>query len=443
MPTPWDSPHGDSFTGDSFTGDSFTGDSLAGDSLAGDSLAGDPSQLRRSLLTWYRRCGRELPWRSYTDRAPAGQTTADRLDLSRPTPDRPDPDRLDLDRPDPSSLAPDRPNPDPYRIWISEIMLQQTQVKTVIPYYQRWLAAFPTIAALAAAPQQQVLKLWQGLGYYARARNLHKAAQTIVQDYNSEFPQDLDAVLKLPGIGRTTAGGILSAAFNQPVAILDGNVKRVLVRLLAIDRPPAKVLPQLWQASEALLDREHPRDFNQALMDLGATVCTPKNPACLVCPWRSACRAHALNLQTQLPMREASTPLPLKIIGVAVIRRENGDILIDRRPQSGLLGGLWEFPGGKLEAGETIEDCIRREIQEELGIEIAVKEHLITVDHAYTHFKVQLQVYYCDYLAGEPQPLACDEVQWVSLATIEDYPFPKANERIIAALKADALQADA
>lgn len=366
-----------------------------------EASAADPDReweaLRRSLLTWYHRCGRELPWRNYEAGAP-----------------------------------------DPYAIWISEIMLQQTQVKTVIPYYHRWLETFPTIAALAAAPQQQVLKLWQGLGYYARARNLHKAAQVITQHHQGEFPQDLATVLQLPGIGRTTAGGILSAAFNQPVAILDGNVKRVLARLLAIDRPPAKALPQLWAASENLLDPDHPRHFNQALMDLGATVCTPKNPACLVCPWRFACRAHALNLQTTLPMREASAPLPLKIIGVAVIRRENGDILIDRRPQDGLLGGLWEFPGGKLEQGETIEDCIRREIQEELAIEIAVKEHLITVDHAYTHFKVQLQVYSCDYLGGEPQPLACDEVKWVSLATIDDYPFPKANSRIIAALKAHA-----
>ncbi|NJR64212.1 MAG: A/G-specific adenine glycosylase [Leptolyngbyaceae cyanobacterium CRU_2_3] len=251
-------------------------------------------------------------------------------------------------------------------------MLQQTQVKTVIPYYQRWLTQFPTIAVLAAADQQQVLKVWQGLGYYARARNLHRAAQEIIQKFGEHFPADLEAVLALPGIGRTTAGGILSAAFNQPLPILDGNVKRVLARLIALENPPHKALSQLWQLSSQLLDPDHARDFNQALMDLGATVCTPKSPACLLCPWQPACRAYQLNRQTQLPMTETRSPLPHKQIGVAVIWNNQGLILIDRRRQEGLLGGLWEFPGGKIEPGETVEACIKREIQEELGIEIAV-----------------------------------------------------------------------
>ncbi len=350
----------------------------------------DIQDLRRSLLAWYRREGRDLPWRNLRD---------------------------------------------PYAIWIAEIMLQQTQVKTVIPYYERWLSQFPSVEALASADLQQVLKAWQGLGYYARARNLHKAAQMIVQQYQGVFPPQLEAVLELPGIGRTTAGGILSAAFNLPLSILDGNVKRVLARLMALTVPPGKALKSLWELSDTLLDPKHPQAFNQAIMDLGATVCLPKTPNCSQCPWTTHCQAYLFNLQHQIPMREAASPLPHKIIGVAVIWNEQGQILIDKRPAKGLLGGLWEFPGGKLEADETLEDCIRREIQEELAIEIEVGSHLITIEHAYTHFKVTLNVYHCRHLSGEPQPLECDEIRWVTLDEIEQFPFPKANEKIIAALK--------
>jgi A/G-specific adenine glycosylase len=347
-------------------------------------------ELQQSLLDWYQHQGRNLPWRNTRN---------------------------------------------PYAIWISEIMLQQTQVKTVIPYFLRWLETFPTIADLAQAEQQAVLIQWQGLGYYARARNLHRAAQVIVTEYSGEFPSHLDAVLKLPGIGRTTAGGILSAAFNQPLAILDGNVKRVLARLIGLPVPPKDALSFLWSGSELLLDAKHPRTFNQALMDLGATVCTPKQPDCHNCPWTAACYAHRWNVQPDLPMTETRAPLPHKMIGVAVIWNHDGQILIDKRPQSGLLGGLWEFPGGKVEPQETVQDCIAREIQEELGITVEVMDHLITVDHAYTHFKVTLTVHHCRYLAGEPQPIECDEVRWTTLAEIDQYPFPTANHKIIAALR--------
>jgi A/G-specific adenine glycosylase len=347
-------------------------------------------ELRQSLLTWYATAGRDLPWRRIRD---------------------------------------------PYSIWISEIMLQQTQVKTVIPYYQRWLEQFPSIEQLATTDLQQVLKVWEGLGYYSRARNLHRAAQKIVQEYGGVFPPTLEEVLALPGIGRTTAGGILSAAFNQPVAILDGNVKRVLTRLVALPVPPTKATKRLWQISETVLDRNQPREFNQALMDLGATVCTPKNPTCDQCPWSAYCQAYSIGIQCQLPMRETASPLPHKTIGVAVIWDEQQRILIDRRRPEGLLGGLWEFPGGKLEPGETIEECIKREILEELAIDIEVGDRLITIDHAYSHFRVTLTVHHCRYLSGEPQPLECDEIRWVTLEEIDQFPFPKANTQIIAALR--------
>ncbi|MGA7933255.1 MAG: A/G-specific adenine glycosylase [Kovacikia sp.] len=345
--------------------------------------------LRQSLLSWYSQAGRDLPWRRSRD---------------------------------------------PYSIWVSEIMLQQTQVKTVIPYYQRWISLFPTIQHLATADQQQVLKAWQGLGYYARARNLHQAAQEVVLKYDGVFPNQLEVALSLPGIGRTTAGGILSAAFNQPVAILDGNVKRVLARLIALQVPPKRAIAQLWKLSESLLDPLQPRNFNQAFMDLGATVCTPHHPDCDRCPWSSSCQAYNLGIQVELPMAETRPPLPHKIIGVAVIWNDTGQILIDRRPQTGLLGGLWEFPGGKVEPQETIEACIKREIQEELGIEIEVGDRLIIVDHTYTHFRVTLNVHHCRHLSGEPQPIECDEVRWVNLSDLDQYPFPKANIQIIEAL---------
>ncbi|MGF1523759.1 MAG: A/G-specific adenine glycosylase [Leptolyngbyaceae cyanobacterium] len=349
------------------------------------------SELQRSLLEWYQQQGRDLPWRRTRD---------------------------------------------PYAIWVSEIMLQQTQVKTVIPYYERWLQQFPTVIELAIAEQQTVLKAWEGLGYYARARNLHRAAQAIAEQHEGVFPHDFAAVVALPGIGRTTAGGILSAAFNQPVAILDGNVKRILARLVALRQPPNKALNQLWQWSEALLPQDNPRDFNQAIMDLGATLCTKHRPACLLCPWQASCEAYNQNIQSEIPMTETRAPLPHKRIGVGVVWNEQQQILIDRRPQEGLLGGLWEFPGGKIEPDETVEECIRRELQEELAIDVEVGDRLMTIDHTYTHFKVTLNVFHCRHLSGEPQPIECDEIRWVTVSELEKFPFPKANIQIINALKA-------
>lgn len=349
--------------------------------------------LRRALLGWYGEQGRDLPWRRSRD---------------------------------------------PYAIWISEIMLQQTQVKTVQPYYQRWLETFPTVETLAQAEQQTVLKAWEGLGYYARARNLHKAAQLIVKHHGGVFPATFEDAIALPGIGRTTAGGILSAAYNLPVAILDGNVKRVLARLVALPQPPAKAINELWQLSEQILDPQQPRDFNQAIMDLGATLCTRHRPSCLLCPWQKYCAAYRQNLQTELPMSQTKAPLPHKQIGVAVIYGKDGRILIDRRKQEGLLGGLWEFPGGKIEPNETFAECVKREIKEELGIEIKVNDQLMTVNHAYSHFKVTLNVFNCTHLSGEPQTIECDEVKWVTLDEIDSYPFPKANSQIIDAIKEQA-----
>jgi A/G-specific adenine glycosylase len=319
----------------------------------------------------------------------------------------------------------------PYGIWVAEVMLQQTQLSVVLPYWQRWMAMFPTVDALATSSLEQVRLQWQGLGYYSRARRLHEAARVLVKQ---PWPKDLDGWMALPGIGRTTAGGILSSAFNAPTPILDGNVKRVLARLHAHGRRPSRDQSRFWQWSEELLDQSRPRDFNQALMDLGATVCTPRRPGCDQCSWRESCSAYASGDPSGWPVVEERKPLSFQVIGIGVVINEVGNVLIDQRLEEGLLGGMWEFPGGKQEPGEPIEACIARELMEELGIEVSVGDALITFDHAYSHKKLQFVVHLCRWMSGDPKPLASQQVRWVRPQQLKHYPFPAANARIIEAL---------
>ncbi|WP_254977844.1 8-oxo-dGTP diphosphatase MutT [Cyanobium sp. ATX 6A2] len=332
---------------------------------------------------------------------------------------------------------------DPYPIWVAEVMLQQTQLQVVLPYWRRWMAAFPSLELLAAAEEHDVLLLWQGLGYYARARRLHQGARQLREaaaapggSTTDPWPRALEGWLALPGIGRSTAGSILSSAFDLPHPILDGNVKRVLARLIASPRPPARQLKGLWQLSELLLDPQRPRAFNQALMDLGATLCTPRNPSCGACPWRGHCAAYASGAPAAYPVKDAPRELPFQVIGVGVVRNGAGEVLIDQRLNEGLLGGLWEFPGGKQEPGEPIVATIERELREELAIEAEVGEELISLEHAYSHKRLRFVVHLCTWLSGEPQPLASQQVRWVRPEQLEEFPFPAANARIIAALQA-------
>ena len=330
----------------------------------------------------------------------------------------------------------------PYGIWIAEVMLQQTQLQVVLPYWQRWMEAFPTLEALAAADEQAVLLRWQGLGYYSRARRLHATARLLLEQIDGDptdfarWPRELDTWLALPGIGRSTAGGILSSAFNSPLAILDGNVRRVLARLMAHARPPMRDQPLFWGWSEALIEAspERARDLNQALMDLGATVCTPRKPLCSACPWQGGCAAYAAGSPDHYPVKETPRDIPFQVIGVGVVLNQAGEVLIDQRLNEGLLGGMWEFPGGKQEPGEAIETTISRELMEELALEVAVGEQLICVDHAYSHKKLRFVVHLCRWTAGEPQPLASQQVRWVRPQDLGAYPFPAANAKIIAAL---------
>ena len=366
-------------------------------------------ELRRLLLAWWQAKGRHgIPWK----RGAIG---------ARPEPGEP---------------------LDPYPIWVAEVMLQQTQLQVVLPYWQRWMQAFPSVEALAAAQEHDVLLLWQGLGYYSRARRLHQGARQLVSGSREvaaegcavAWPRDLDGWIALPGVGRSTAGSILSSAFDLPLPILDGNVKRVLARLVASPTPPARTLAWFWRLSELLLDLQRPRDFNQALMDLGATVCTPRNPSCMACPWQSHCAAYAAGDPAAYPVKDAPRELPFQVIGVGVVLNEAGQVLIDQRLNEGLRGGLWEFPGGKQEPGEAIEATIARELTEELAIAVDVGEELITLEHAYSHKRLRFVVHLCNWVSGEPQPLACQQVKWVEPAELANYPFPAANARIIAAL---------
>jgi len=325
---------------------------------------------------------------------------------------------------------------DPYRITVSEFMLHQTQVPTVLSYYERFLQRFPDWASLADATLDDVLKAWEGMGYYARARNLHALAQRVCEQHEGRLPQAKQELLALPGIGQYTAGAILSIAFGEAQPAIDGNTRRVLCRAFQVTEDPTRRPGQqrLQTIAEALLPAFRAGVFNQALMDLGAMVCTPRSPECDACPWHDACLARQLGIQESLPVRRPRKPLPHHDIAAGVIWRGQ-HILIARRPPRGLLGGLWEFPGGKLEAGETLQECLVREVREELGIEVGVGELVTTVQHAYTHFRITLHAFHCRYLSGEPQAIGCTAWKWVSLAELDDYAFPAANHRIIQALR--------
>jgi A/G-specific adenine glycosylase len=340
------------------------------------------------LLAWYAQHARDLPWRGQND---------------------------------------------PYAVWVSEIMLQQTRVETVIPYFTRWMERFPTLHALAHSTEQEVLKLWEGLGYYSRARNLHRAARLMVEQYGGEFPRDLKELRRLPGIGRYTAGAIASIAFGVDAPALDGNIRRVLARLFNVAEPirSSQGERRLWELAAMHLPPGRAAAYNQALMDLGATICTPQKPACDRCPIRQFCQAWQLGVQDERPVRLQNPATPHHVVTAAVIRKGE-QVLLAQRPKSGLLGGLWEFPGGKLQAGESLTECLQREIREELGAEICVQQEIGVYRHAYTHFRVTLHAYHCSLKDGaHPRPLQVEDIRWATLTSLNDYPMGKI-DRLIA-----------
>jgi A/G-specific adenine glycosylase len=310
-------------------------------------------------------------------------------------------------------------------------MLQQTRVEAVIPYYLAWMARFPTIQALADARLHDVLAAWEGLGYYSRARNLHRAARLLIAQHAGELPAEAPALRSLPGIGAYTAGALASIAFGKDELALDGNLRRVLARLFgveeAVDRPPGEKL--LRRLAAFHLPPGRAGDFNQAWMDLGARVCTPKSPDCERCPFFDCCAARLLETQARLPVRTQKPSRPHYEVVAAVIR-ENGRVLIAQRPAEGLLGGLWEFPGGKLEPGETLTQALEREIDEELGVRVRVGERVGVYEHGYTHFRVTLHAFDCRMSAGQPAARNVQDFRWVSVWELEHYPMGKIDRLI-------------
>ena len=317
-------------------------------------------------------------------------------------------------------------------------MLQQTRVETVKPYYERWMERFPDVQSLAAADEQEVLKLWEGLGYYSRARSIYKAAKMIVSEYGGVIPSDTALLRKLPGIGDYTAGAIASIGFGLPAAALDGNIRRILARYYDIAEPvrTPQTEKHLWELAEQNLDRERPGDFNEALMDLGSAICLPENPQCLLCPLREDCLARQNGTTANRPVMIKAEPIPHYIVTAALIPDANEKrFLLTKRPAKGLLGGMWEFPGGKQETGETLEECIQREIREELGIAIHAGELFGVYKHAYTHFKVTLHAFRCEHISGDPKPLAADELSWFTTEQMQSLPMGKIDRMIAQNLK--------
>lgn len=367
-------------------------------------------RLRRALLRWHRGVKRDVPWRQTTD---------------------------------------------PYRILVAEYMSQQTPLERVRAYYERFLRRFPDVQALARASLEDVRKAWEGLGYYARARHLHEAARRIVREHGGCIPKDPAQLRALPGCGSYTAAAIASLAFDQPVPVVDGNVRRLLCRLFAIgDDPRRPSVERQFRTFVAELiaigcrrgNRTGAREINQALMDLGALVCRPRAPQCARCCWAFACRARQLSEPTAFPRARARPKRPHYEVAVGVIWKgraspTDGEVLIAQRREGGLLGGLWEFPGGKRESGESLRRCCAREIWEEVGLRVRVGRKLMTIRHAYSHFRITLHVFECQPLGGSPRALGCQRVRWVRCRQLSQYPFPAANRRIIEALQKGSLRA--
>ena len=345
------------------------------------------SDLQSKLLSWYDQNKRDLPWRDCGD---------------------------------------------PYKIWLSEIMLQQTRVDQATPYFHRFVERFPTVHDLAEAEQQDVLKVWEGLGYYSRARHLHDAAQLVVDEFDGNVPDNWDDITELKGVGPYTASAILSIAYQKPHAVVDGNVIRVLSRYYGIDDDvrSTKTKNTIQDYADELIPDDRPGDFNQALMELGATVCTPSSPDCPNCPLQDSCVAFKTARTEEIPYKSPAKKRPHHQIGVGIIVDEKEQVLIALRPEDAMLGGMWEFPGGKQEDGEEMEETVIRELKEELGVEVEITKPFMKLDHAYSHFKITMHAYLCEIKHGTPEPDSSQEIRWISIEELEDYPFPKANRKL-------------
>ncbi|MFQ6615514.1 MAG: A/G-specific adenine glycosylase [Fidelibacterota bacterium] len=343
----------------------------------------------QALLGWYDQSGRTLPWRGQRD---------------------------------------------PYRVWVSEVMLQQTRVETVIPYYLRWIENLPAVTSVAEASLDEVLKLWEGLGYYSRCRNLHRACRAVVDEYGGQIPSSWNEFRGLPGVGDYTAAAVLSVVHGRASPAVDGNVARVMSRILASRRPVEKNRRVFRKRLGEWIDPDRPGDFNQAMMDLGSLVCRKNQPRCFDCPVTTFCGGYRQGNPERFPVVGKSKARPHQTAVVGIIW--DGDrFLIQKRPTEGLLGGLWEFPGGKVRAGEPLKKALVREVLQETGLHVSVKDFVASLDHAYSHFSVTLHAFHC-YPRGRGSGRNTNPEQaWIAPEDIRRFAFPRANHKLFELLE--------
>lgn len=327
---------------------------------------------------------------------------------------------------------------DPYHILVSEFMAQQTQIKTVIPYFNRWMVRYPTLDCVANASDDDIMKSWEGLGYYSRARHLQQAAKIIVNERGGHIPSLPNELVTLPGVGDYIASAVASIAFDYPIAVVDGNVLRVMTRFFGIydDIGKSKTKRGIQDRLNRLIQALPPAQFNQGMMELGALVCTPSSPDCGACPIHAMCYATNMDRVTDLPVKKKKLPTPHYNVVVGVIQRASDHrYLITKRKKNQLLGGLWEFPGGKVGESESLDDGLHREIKEEVNLTVQNNGLLCQVNHAYSHFKITLHAYECTVEDDGPLTLAsADDHRWVVASELSDYAFPKANRMVIHAI---------
>lgn len=343
----------------------------------------------RKLVAWFEENGRDLPWRK---------------------------------------------DYDPYHVWISEIMLQQTQMERGVAYFTRWMDRFASPEDIVNASEEEVLNLWEGLGYYSRAMNIRRAADVICQEHAGRIPDDVDALRALPGIGPYTAAAISSIAYNHPVPVVDANVERVMARLFDIDDPPkqAAIARRIRELAASIMPAGQARDFNQAVMELGALVCLPKKPRCSACPVSECCQAHALDIVLERPVpKKAATYIPIDVATGVLIHQ--GRIFIQKRPVTGVWANLWEFPGGSVESGETPAQAVVREYAEETEFSLANVQPITVVRHGYTKYRVSLHCFYCGLNGDDVTPVlhAAQEYRWVRPERLRDFAFPAGHRKLI------------
>ena len=320
-----------------------------------------------------------------------------------------------------------RDSKDPYKIWLSEIMLQQTQVRTVLPYYKKWIKKFPTLKTVSLSNIDSLLKLWEGLGYYKRCINFYKASKIVIDIYNGKIPDKKKEFLALPGVGEYTASAVLSIAFSKPFHVLDGNVKRVMSRVLGIKELSNFNLKKINKFLEQSICKSRPGDFNQGLMEIGALVCRPINPKCDECPLSENCCALANGHPENFPSKKTRKPRPKYDVVVAIIWRDN-KFYIQKREKDKMLGGLWEFPGGVVNKGEDPKLFLKHKVFKECGTDLKILKKAGIVDHAYSHFTIKLCGYFC--LEKNLPIKEKANRKWILKKNIKDYPFPKANHKL-------------